>query len=64
LGAILLARLITEILFLALPNSVRVKPGLLARIFPFMKIHYPPEPEQELDDGSVEPGGGDEAPWM
>lgn len=65
LATILLARLITEILFPALPNSVRAKPGLLARIFPFMKIRnveYTDEEPNEL--GSVEPGGGEEAPWM
>lgn len=65
LGTILLARLITEILFPALPNSVRAKPGLLARIFPFMKIknvEYADEQSDEL--GSVEPEGGESAPWI
>jgi len=65
LGAILLARLVTEILFPALPNSVRAKPGLLARIFPFMRIKNVEYSEEQSDElGSVEPGGGDEAPWM
>jgi hypothetical protein len=65
LGTILLARLITEMLFPSLPNSIRAKPGLLARIFPFMKIKNVEYAEDEPDDyGSVEPEGGESAPWI
>lgn len=57
------ARLLTEVVFPSLPNSVRARPGTLSHTFPYMQIRND-EPEDDImDDGSVVPESGDNAPW-
>jgi len=63
-GVLLVARLLTEVLFPSLPNSVRARPGFLGRIFPWMTIKNAIPTDEELaEDESALPLTGDEAPW-
>jgi len=54
---VIIVRATTEIIFPSLPNSVRAKPGFLARIFPFLNIKYRQE-EDEEDEGAMPVSSG------
>ena len=62
--ALLESRLLTEILFPALANSVRAQPGLLSRLFPFLKIRYNAAEEEPTIEDSIIPEVGQSAPWL